>query len=612
MQRTFVVLLISLLCCAACTSQPETTVNGAAIPVRVLESWQPQEDTLTAQDAARAWRFNGQAGDAIALSLGAKDGGNVSLTLQDAAGNMLAEGNNLRFTLPAGGIYTALVRLGAGESSAYSLTLGYTDRAAPTPTPSATFTLTPTLTPSPTFTQSPTFTSSPTFTPTPTYTPVYTALGTLTGQLEVGVSVEGAFLSQFERHIYLFTGAEGQQVTLTMAATSSGSASTVDPVLTLYDPAGQPLATDDNSGGDHSALLRDVRLPASGEYVVQALGGGTGGYRISLQTNAPTPSGEQPTATPTAPLGTITPVAAGEQLTDHVLALGVIDRPGAFDRYFVDAQVGDFLSLSVRPMDGSPLRPRVEIYTPGGELLFITTLSNGQSLIPSLPIGETGRYGVFVNDDSRTGGAYTIAYGLGTTLIDDLRGSLPPETPETGGGVLTVRDLWTLPLVAGDVIALEAGGAALNVVAPDGAAIASALGAVQFTAAESGDYRVYASGGAYSLVWRYLVAAPTPGAPVLILSADDALAGQAYLTYPFQGRAGRRVHIRVEALDAGLDPVAQLLDPTGVTVASGDDSAGSLNPDFSALLPTDGTYRLRINDYSGTGGIVNVTIEMLS
>ncbi len=51
---------------------------------------------------------------------------------------------------------------------------------------------------------------------------------------------------------------------------TSGS---VDPVLTLFDPAGQAIATDDNSGGGTTALLRDIRLPVDGDYIIQALGG---------------------------------------------------------------------------------------------------------------------------------------------------------------------------------------------------------------------------------------------------------------------------------------------------------------------------------------------------
>ena len=73
------------------------------------------------------------------------------------------------------------------------------------------------------------------------------------------------------------------------------------------------MATDDNSGSGAasagSALLRDILLPVDGEYIVQALGGGTGGYTLSLQATAPPPP-NSPTPTATAPLGTTTPVAA--------------------------------------------------------------------------------------------------------------------------------------------------------------------------------------------------------------------------------------------------------------------------------------------------------------
>src|SRR5690606_23627408 len=123
-----------------------------------------------------------------------------------------------------------------------------------------------------------------------------------------------------------FAGVAGEQVTITMQATSGS----VDPVLTLYDPDGVPLAADDNSGGDRAALLRDIRLPVTGKYVIQALGGGTGTYRLSLQSEAPALSGAPPTVTATPPLGTVTPVAAAEQLNDHITALDVITRPGGF------------------------------------------------------------------------------------------------------------------------------------------------------------------------------------------------------------------------------------------------------------------------------------------
>lgn len=596
MRRIFSLILLLF---AACTSTP--------VPVRVLESWQPQEDALTAQDTMREWRFSGEQGDAVRLRLDAKSGGQVALILQNDSGNTLAEGDDLQVTLPANGIYTALVRLVEGDATAYSLTLSYADRRIPSATPTLTNTPTPTRTPTPTFT--PSHTPTPTFTPTNTLTPtpVYASLGTLTGRLEMGMSVEGGFLSEFERHIYLFSGAAGQRVTLLMVGTSGA----VDPALTLFDPSGAAVATDDDSGDGNAALLRDIRLPIDGDYIVQALGGGAGGYRISLQPTAPAP--DQPTATATPPPGTTTPVAAAEQLSDHVPVLGMIDRPGAFNRYFIDAQAGEIITIGVLPVDGSPLRPRLEIYTPAGELMFSTARGrDGQALIPGLGVIEIGRYAVFVSDDGSAGGAYTIAYGRGGTHTDDQRGGLQAETPVGNYRLTGVRGTWTLRLSAGDRIDVQALGAALQITDPDGATVAEGQDAVQFEAPFSGEYRVYATGVAFTLIWRYEVAAPTPAPALLILSADAPLPAQTYLYYPFQGEAGRRVHVRVEALDAGLDPVAALLDASGATLAEGDDSGGSLNPDFQALLPADGTYNLRINGYGDTGGAISVTVEMLS
>lgn len=600
MRRSFALLFLLLVALiGACTAMPA--------PTRELASWQPQEDALTAQDAVRAWQFSGKRGDAVRLRLDAKTGGQVTLALQDDAGRTLASGDEIELALPADGVYTAFVQLVDGAGTTYSLALSFTDRRAPTGTLTPSITPSITVTPSetPTPSNTPTLTLTPSNTPTPT--PIYAPLGTLTGLLDMGATLDGSFLSQFERHIYIFRGVAGERVTLTMEPTSGA----VDPVLTLFDPAGQALATDDNSGGDSAALLRDIRLPVDGDYIVQALGGAAGSYRISLSTNAPAP--DQPTPTVTPPLGTTTPVAAGEQLADHVLAFGSIDRPGAFNRYFIEAEAGDILTVGVRPVDGSPLRPRLELYTPAGELMFTTGIGrDGQALIPGIGVIETGSYGVFVSDDGSAGGAYTVAYGRGSTHTDDLRGAVAAETPSPGNRLNAVRDLWILPLSAGDRLELQAFGAALQVIAPDGTIAAEGQDAVQFEAGMSGDYRAYVIGIAYTLVWRYVVAAPTSAPALLILSADAPLPAQTYLYYPFQGEAGRRVHVRVEALNAGLDPVAALLDSSGAAIAEGDDSGGSLNPDFQALLPADGTYNLRINGYGDSGGTVSVTVEMLS
>jgi hypothetical protein len=124
MRRTFAVLFLLLaVCSAACIAR--------TIPTRTLESWQPQEDALSERDAVRAWQFSGERGDAVHLRVDAKSGGELRLTLQDDAGRTLAQGDEIEFTLPADGTYTALVQLVEGAGTSYSLALSFPNRVVP-------------------------------------------------------------------------------------------------------------------------------------------------------------------------------------------------------------------------------------------------------------------------------------------------------------------------------------------------------------------------------------------------------------------------------------------------------------------------------------------------
>ncbi len=226
--RRLIVLIVLLFAVSAtaCTATPTATPTPA---VRVLGD-QVQQDTLTPPETARAWQFSGARSEPIHLKLDAKAGAQLTLNLQDAAGNSLAEGNDLLVNLPADGTYYALVRAASADAVTYSLAL-VTGEQAVSPTPTATFTAT--FTPSPTDTFTPTATFTATFTPsaTSTPTPIYAPFGTLTGRINLDTTIDGSYLSQFERHIYLFAGSAGQQVTITMISTSGS----VDPVLTLFE-----------------------------------------------------------------------------------------------------------------------------------------------------------------------------------------------------------------------------------------------------------------------------------------------------------------------------------------------------------------------------------------
>lgn len=103
--------------------------------------------------------------------------------------------------------------------------------------------------------------------------------------------------------VFQFEGRAGQLATV-IAEGRPGD--TVDPLLVLAGPDGQPLAGDDDSGGELSPLIRAVPLPATGTYTVlltHGFGGSTGQVAVAVQLdNGPAPEATAeatPEASPT-------------------------------------------------------------------------------------------------------------------------------------------------------------------------------------------------------------------------------------------------------------------------------------------------------------------------
>ncbi|MFQ3679875.1 MAG: immunoglobulin domain-containing protein, partial [Pseudanabaenaceae cyanobacterium] len=80
-----------------------------------------------------------------------------------------------------------------------------------------------------------------------------------------------------------FTGQQGQRIVLDMESNE------IDPYLVLFDPQGQKIAEDDNSGsGDNARIV--LTLPRTGLYTVYANSyavGDTGGFRLQVRTASP-------------------------------------------------------------------------------------------------------------------------------------------------------------------------------------------------------------------------------------------------------------------------------------------------------------------------------------
>ncbi len=599
-------------------SLPGNVPDLETVPIQLLDFWRPVARPLDSVDEIHGWRFIGQQGDAIHLRVIGHDV-TVAMLLVAENGALLAQGDNVQTTLPADGRYTVLVQQVQPGSGSYELGLSYTDRPNPgesTPTPLPQVVGVP--------------------------TPSYTALGSFISRITAGAAIGGTLTEDVPVHVYSFDGEMGQIISVQMSPASGQ----IDPVLTLYSPEGAPMAADDDSGEGQAASLRHIHLPEDGLYSIQAAGGDfAGGYilNVILNTEAdlatPTIAPTSTPPSPSQPTPTFGPAISGNRLEDHVPVVGTLTRPGEIVRFPIFGAAGEVISVGVSPYIDSDLHPKVEIYDPNSELVAVSdsTSSNagGAAIISALQLPVEGAYVAFVTGESNSVGEYLISYGRGTTWQNVMRGE--PRLNLLNGGEITlpgIRDVWSVYLHQGDVVSaavsplvagldplIEITTARGDLLASDdnsGGGVHALIG--EATVPETGIYHllvrdVWGAGvGTYTLVWRYINSAPTETpvpASIAVLTADDVAEQGEYLFYPFQGRVGQMVQIRVIAEpDSGFDPVAVLLAPDGTVLVENDDSDGSLNPHILIELLEDGTYNVRVNGYL-TGGAFEVIVEVL-
>lgn len=645
------VALLMLVGLAACGTPSAPTPAAQVLETRVLAPWQTTSDALSAGETGRRWSFLGQAGDQVTLDTAAALP--VSAVLTDAGGAAVAAGEAIRVTLSTPGVFTLEIRRGENTPQdakiAYTVyltfanqpspTASFTATTTPTSTPTATATPTASDTPSatatPTVTPTPTATASATATPPPTFTPtaVYADLGAFMGELPRGGRIESELISSFDRKVWLFTGVAGERATFAASALSGD----VDPTLALYDARGDIIAGDDDAGGGRDARLSAITLPESGTYYVQVFTGeGAGRFTLihsadALPTAVVTPSAAAPAATG---LSTPVPAPSTRVLEDRQPALAALDRPGDVLRFVFTGMAGERYTIGAAPLEGSAVLPRIQLLNPAGEVLLEAQSlreNGGGALIPAIGVLENGVYTIFVTSDGDRTGPFTIAVGRGEAHTDYVRGPAP-EGVDISGQVVQrgTSDRWTIDLAAGDSVRFQAApvvsgfAPALELIGPEGSVLLRAPSRATggridaaFTAARSGSYAVVFTGedagsfGGYAWSWERTPASSATGfsgTATLLLSAEDAIAANAYARYAFQGRTGDRIRVTVRALDGDLDGVAALLNSAGAALATADDSDG-LDPILEITLPADGTYTLVVNGYNSTSGRARITIE---
>lgn len=604
---------------------PPTDVVGvgenAGSGVQPLLFWTPVEAALDQPGEIDTYQFEAVQGDDITLRV-IGEGTATRLTLIAPDTSVIGEGDTVQAIIPLDGRYT--VNVTSSDPGRYELGLRYTNQenplAAATPLPQVVG--------------------------VPTPLPAYVSLGDFISAIDDEETIGNQFEpteGELESHIYTLDGKSGEFITLELNRVSGE----VDPLLTLFDASGNPLALDQGSGENGNALLRNVRLPSDGIYSVQAAGDAPGGYSLRLlKQDAPSPVTPTviitPTQRPVTPVLTPTVAAAesGERMRPYTPVLDELADPDDFARHTFYAEAGEIITLGVRPLVDSALIPRVELIDPNGIPVAVITGNNSptnrDAILSAYVAEETGPFTAFITANGQSFGGYIVGYGKGSTWEDVMRGeALHDRSNESRIETLGVRDLWYVPYVEGDLITASVMpldgnlDPVLELVALDGTLIGidrnsdgprmPRINGVRAPVTGMYIYRVWAAQpqtrGAYALVWRYIDVAPTPTPPLgtlPLLTLDDSVADQQYRFYPFQGQTGQRVRVRVIADDAApFDPVAVLLDPQASIVAEGDDSEdGGLNPIFEAELPADGTYTVRVNGYQ-TGGDFTLIVEAL-
>lgn len=621
---TFVIAPPTLTAMAQATDTPlpESTAIGLNPDddgQRVLEYWVPDSGALSTAATDR-WHFDGLAGDQIRVRALADDM-RLRLTLQGPDGRALVAGESIETTLPENGTYIVVAQAVEGEGS-YEIGLGYTDRPNP---------------------------NDPAVTPiaevvgVPTPVPAYTDLGAFIAALENNQTVGGQMDEDSPSHIYTFEGEAGRYVELEMRRVNG----MIDPVLTLYDPDGVPLAIDDDSSGQQAAALRNVRLPVDGIYTVEAGGSNlAGGYSLRLlQYDQPADlpvtleAIQTPTPLPTYIVPTPAPALAGNRLEAYVPVQAAV-QPGGVNIHPLYAAEGEILTVGVTPVEGTGLAPQIEIVGPEGHIVAesqsTTAGAGGDALVSPLLATVEGTYQVFVSGENGTSGDYVIAYGRGSTRQEIMREEAEFDVPNEGSiDRLGIRDVWPVELRAGDVITVSANPGPTSLIDPivevvpavdpeailaiddNGGGGTSAL-IRELRIEETGLYlfRVKAaqaaSLGDYTLIWRYINVAPTstpPPARSPLLSIQADVPDNEYLFFPFYGAEGQTIRVQVIGLD-DFDPVAALIGPDGREIMMVDDVETDLNPSFTYTLLQDGTYNIRVNGYIH-GGAFELYVEVL-
>lgn len=460
--------------------------------------------------------------------------------------------------------------------------------------------------------------------------------------LAFGQTIQGTISSDRVIERYSFTGQANAQVLIRMEAPDS----TLDPFLYLYGPGGEIIGQDDDSAPGSGAELAVV-LPEAGQYTIVATrfgrenGTTEGGYLLSLRSSGAADPGSNEMITFERAMPD--DFAGLPRLLYGDAVEGTIDADNYFRPYVFEARAGNEVVITMENVAGD-LDPVVLLVdetlrtiaehddisaeNTNARLTFVIPTDGFYAILATRYRGEEG---------TTTGGFLLTLHATNVSRHSRVATLLPsavllPETTAEGRIDEAFVVFYSLYAASGDRldISLQTSGlleeeALLLLTDADlSPLVASGTGQLRYAAREDGLYLLVVTRrggpigqarGFFTVILTGATAVPPPA-----VDAEDALGpgsvlpygtivsdfisdAQPEVRYYFDGQAGDRVTVRLEALEATLDPLVIVVGPDGEELLRDDDSAGDFNALITSyLLTVDGRYTLVASRFGGLQG----------
>ena len=605
------------------TAIPTTAASAGGLSITIGQS---QEGVL-ANDTQQNYSFRGQAGQVITAGLTARF--DTLLTLFDPSGALLESNDDFggtlnsrieNFTLPTSGTYTLQVegfgRRGAGR---FTLSLSATSSLAANATTVA-------------------FAAS-------SATPNPSSQFIAPGQSRMGTLAYGSLDS------YVFNGQGGQVVTIALEGA-------FDTILTLLDPTGAQVASNDDFGGTTNSRLNNITLGATGNYAIRVASfgnRGTGGYTVNLSVAAASIPSPTP---PPAPQSSISSIGLGQTVSGTL-------RVGQTQVYNFAGQAGQVITIALNGGSFS-YDPTVTLLNSANvQVAFNDDFgASRNSRIENFALTTSDTYAIRVGSyGNRSSGAFTLSLSASSAPAVPTATNAPSIIPSnlTGGliavqtinfgqtlnGTLsTGQQLYTFSGQAGQVVniavngnfdttvgLLNAGNTQIAFNDDSGGTRNSLI--ANFTLPTTASYTIRVSGfgsfrGSFTLALTLVSTAPaatsTP-TPIIQPTAsgtggefsinfgqitNGTLPNGGQQRWTFTGSAGQVVTIGLNAVNNSWDPTVALVN-SGTRLAFNDDTNGNNSLISNFTLPANGRYIISVASFSGgVGGAYTLSLNTTS